>query len=271
MGASPAHDDADTERRLYFRMKQREHRMKNRSKRSKMMQRVHELEETLRRAKMNVLSRQRATTSQVRGDLLLPWHVIADVMKAELDVSEACQVILRNRIDVSVALIQDMQRFTTLHDTFRQPSWRHVTLFANPESRRLGKRWITEHMYRNKRAMFQQFSFPPLQSNERVQEYDLVYTANECYFLIQRSHLTFDVPMEALRQMNHRHLCSLLLLAGSSHMDHAVCTISTSIARKTKWILSRSTRLTCAFKLPPWASASTWYWGNFSMPTSAPT
>ncbi|RHY72422.1 hypothetical protein DYB30_008369 [Aphanomyces astaci] len=184
----------DAVRRVYFREKQREHRMKNRSKHSRLMQRVHDLEKVLRLATMSTTKlppRKRPLSNQ--RDLLLPWKVVADVMKQELEASEACQVILRDRIDMSVAVIRDMQRFASLH-----------------------------HMYLNKDAVFQHFAFPPLSSPERVQEYDLVFTESDCYYLLQRSHLTFDVPMEALRRMNHEHLCSLLLLADSTSNDEKV-------------------------------------------------
>ncbi|RHY72228.1 hypothetical protein DYB34_009622 [Aphanomyces astaci] len=184
----------DAVRRVYFREKQREHRMKNRSKHSRLMQRVHDLEKLLRLATMSTTKlppRKRPLSNQ--RDLLLPWKVVADVMKQELEASEACQVILRDRIDMSVAVIRDMQRFASLH-----------------------------HMYLNKDAVFQHFAFPPLSSPERVQEYDLVFTESDCYYLLQRSHLTFDVPMEALRRMNHQHLCSLLLLADSTSNDEKV-------------------------------------------------
>ncbi|ETV68398.1 hypothetical protein, variant [Aphanomyces astaci] len=213
----------DAVRRVYFREKQREHRMKNRSKHSRLMQRVHDLEKLLRLATMSTTKlppRKRPLSNQ--SDLLLPWKVVADVMKQELEASEACQAILRDRIDMSVAVIRDMQRFASLHDSLLQPSWRHMTLFANPESRHLGKLWITQHMYLNKDAVFQHFAFPPLSSPERVQEYDLVFTESDCYYLLQRSHLTFDVPMEALRRMNHEHLCSLLLLADSTSNDEKI-------------------------------------------------
>ncbi|KAF0694921.1 Aste57867_14227 [Aphanomyces stellatus] len=39
-------------------------------------------------------------------------------------------------------------------------TWRDVTLLAHPASRQLGKAWITEHMMRNKDAMFARYPFP---------------------------------------------------------------------------------------------------------------
>ncbi|KAF0719241.1 Aste57867_1164 [Aphanomyces stellatus] len=219
--------------RVYFRDKQREYRIKQRSKHSKMTQRIQELETILLKGKsQGGLRRMKPARER---DLLLPWDVIADIMKSERGQAESTQRELRRRVQETTAVIQDMQRFATVQHvsqhflaappTFpcaqgmlQSSAWRHVTLFANTESRRLGKKWITENMFLNAKHVFQHYQFPPPDSQERMQDYNLIFT-EECYFLVQRSHQFYDVPMEAFRRMTHLHLCSLLLLAGASEYD----------------------------------------------------
>ncbi|KAG9399552.1 hypothetical protein AC1031_011944 [Aphanomyces cochlioides] len=195
-------------KRQYFRDRQREHRKKTRFKQSKLLREIQDMEALLEMAKTKGIRPVLKPSS--KRDLLLPWQVVAHALKEAREISEREKIELYRRINANTTVIRDMERFTLMHQSV--PSWRHVSLMANPESRRLGKSWITTQMFMNKTRMFQEYKFPPPDSTERYSHYDVVFT-EECYFLIQRSQNFFETSMEAFRRMNHRRLCSLLLLA----------------------------------------------------------
>ncbi|KAF0719240.1 Aste57867_1163 [Aphanomyces stellatus] len=203
-------------RRQYFRERQRFHRLKERSKHVLMEEKIRELENILHEVK-NGARRPLPVPASRRG-LLLPWEDVVDAMKESCEESQERQYNLRRELSASTALLRDMQQF--VHDMVRPSSWRQTTLFMDPSSRRMGKTWIAQHMYFNAQRVFESYALPPPGSDDLLQDCNLVFDDDDAgYHLIQRSHIIFDGPMDALVTLNRQAACWFLLLGASAPQD----------------------------------------------------
>ncbi|RQM12664.1 hypothetical protein B5M09_012987 [Aphanomyces astaci] len=110
-------------------------------------------------------------TRLARSLLLLAWHEVARSLADLRMLSESQNQALKAQLVEHEALVREMYHWT---DTYHiKPSldhnrtlWRHASLLNDPATRKLGKEWITEHMFHNTDAIFHQYGFPPRDSFE---------------------------------------------------------------------------------------------------------
>ncbi|KAF0700734.1 Aste57867_8789 [Aphanomyces stellatus] len=128
---------------------------------------MHQLASVLARTKetRDTQRRTHALAKAKRG--ALSWEDVAQVFQ---DARVACtdeNAALQTKVREGKALIRAIEAWIA-HDTSLTNSpnamvrtWRHVSLYADPTLRTLGKEWITQQMYHNAARMFQAHGFPP--------------------------------------------------------------------------------------------------------------
>ncbi|ETV99602.1 hypothetical protein, variant [Aphanomyces invadans] len=129
------------------------------------------------------------------GSLLLPWHEVAKALADLRHLSESQNQALRSQLKHHEALVSEMYNWAASFHIKNCPdpkrtSWRHVTLLQDPALRKLGKEWITEHMYHNTDTIFRQHGFPPLHSSKHLlQDFNFTFDNDEGYHFTTR-HMT---------------------------------------------------------------------------------
>ncbi|KAF0720380.1 Aste57867_356 [Aphanomyces stellatus] len=104
--------------------------------------------------------------SKLRQPHILSWRDAAKALKDARDGAHVRNRELRARIHMYERLVRDLSAWVQATDGVTRslnplcPTWRDVTLLANPESRKLGKEWITMQMFHNTDRVFQQHGFP---------------------------------------------------------------------------------------------------------------
>ncbi|ETV63586.1 hypothetical protein H257_19486, partial [Aphanomyces astaci] len=98
-------------------------------------------------------------TRLARSLLLLLWHEVARSLADLRMLSESQNQALK-------AQLVEHEALPSLDHN--RTSWRHASLLNDPATRKLGKEWITEHMFHNTDAIFHQYGFPPRESFEHL-------------------------------------------------------------------------------------------------------
>ncbi|KAF0700835.1 Aste57867_8634 [Aphanomyces stellatus] len=135
-----------------------EYRQEKKLKRIQLKQKVEELAQ-LRDALADASRRLPMTR--------LPWRDVAKALQEQRDEVESDKRTLERYLKEQRRLLHDMQQWVAVQLSLQAsphagvPTWRNVSLLANPVSRRLGKEWILKHMYLNTDRVFQQYGFPP--------------------------------------------------------------------------------------------------------------
>ncbi|KAF0698937.1 Aste57867_10459 [Aphanomyces stellatus] len=93
----------------------------------------------------------------------------------------------------------------------RTQTWRDVTLLSHPRSRQLGKQWITQHMYHNADRVFALQECPPTQTTIINNTWDIDFSG-DCYYVVERGHVDWNMPLENVRSMFRNHMCSMFTL-----------------------------------------------------------
>ncbi|KAF0720382.1 Aste57867_358 [Aphanomyces stellatus] len=110
--------------------------------------------------------------SKLRQPHILSWRDAAKALKDARDGAHVRNRGLRARIHMYDRLVSDLSMWVQATDGVSRslnplcPTWRDVTLLANPESRKLGKEWITMQMFHNTDRVFQQHGFPSWQCDD---------------------------------------------------------------------------------------------------------
>ncbi|ETV64484.1 hypothetical protein H257_18638, partial [Aphanomyces astaci] len=108
-----------------------------------------------------------------RSLLLLLWHEVARSLADLRMLSESQNQALKAQLVEHEALVREMYHWTATYHIkpsldHNRTSWRHASLLNDPATRKLGKEWITEHMFHNTDAIFHQYGFPPRESFEHL-------------------------------------------------------------------------------------------------------
>ncbi|KAG9415077.1 hypothetical protein AC1031_008505 [Aphanomyces cochlioides] len=95
----------------------------------------------------------KALTSNKSRDLLLSWKEVALAVQESNENAQSERQALKAQVARLRKVVQAMKGWVTaaVVDTMSLdamiPTWRNVTLLADPVSRILGKKWITERMF----------------------------------------------------------------------------------------------------------------------------
>ncbi|RHY23286.1 hypothetical protein DYB32_009251 [Aphanomyces invadans] len=153
-----------------------------------------------------------------RWPLALPWKEVAAAMHAMCEDAHSKQRALQYKSEEAEAVRRDLQEWVA---SFHNPTaslsswsrtWRDVTLLAHPRSRQLGKEWITQHMYHNSSRIFRQQECPPTHYSIIDNSWDIDFSSGECYYIVERGHVDWNMPLENVQSMFRNHLCSMFTL-----------------------------------------------------------
>ncbi|RHZ09041.1 hypothetical protein DYB26_002756 [Aphanomyces astaci] len=133
-------------------------------------------------------------TRLARSLLLLPWHEVARSLADLRMLSESQNQALKAQLVEHEALVREMYHWTTTYHIkpfldHNRASWRHASLLNDPATRKLGKEWITEHMFHNTDAIFHQYGFPPRDSFEHLL-HDFNFTFDDNGYCVTARHMT---------------------------------------------------------------------------------
>ncbi|KAF0692641.1 Aste57867_16298 [Aphanomyces stellatus] len=178
-----------------------------------LVKRLAELEEELRQAKAKLPAVQPPTT-----DGMLAWEEVATALRDKRDesISENRQLKVQNY--VRTQLVHDMRRWLALAHarptyTPLRASWHNVTLFANPDSRALGKDWITQHLYHNADAVFARHAHPNFDASDGFFDMDIEFS-DTCFHYVFYHQYTTPTSVPVLCADYMKRLCALLLVDG---------------------------------------------------------
>ncbi|KAH9105673.1 hypothetical protein AeMF1_018572 [Aphanomyces euteiches] len=119
-----------------------------------------------RRTKKNERAELRATVAQLADelkaltrnksrDLLLSWKEDALAVQESNENAQSERQALKAQVATLRKVVQAMKMSLDA----MIPTWRNVTLLADPVARNLGKKWITERMFHHTDAIFQRHGF----------------------------------------------------------------------------------------------------------------
>ncbi|KAF0689680.1 Aste57867_18917 [Aphanomyces stellatus] len=185
-------DEATAKRRLKERQKMQRYRQRLAAKASALRDQVAVLAREMQR-----LSQQRQT--------LLPWEVVADVMREESGLMMRTNVSLRMQCVDQAALVEAMKRWVVRVVTIPTtpstgPTWRNSTLPALPDARKLGFDWITNYMYHNTDAIFDQLGYPHDHVNV-FSDFSIDMTKPDDLQYVWRSQRDIHAPLEHVRDI----------------------------------------------------------------------
>ncbi|KAF0701187.1 Aste57867_8338 [Aphanomyces stellatus] len=147
--------DKKLRRRVYLKNMRRIYRREAKEERAYLLNKVRELEQLLEplhnrflgtklpwREVARAMDEERHHASKERNQLIAQAHSM-DRLVFEMNTWVAAQMSLQGELGSHV------------------PTWRERSLFANPQSRHLGKAWILQQMYHNTDRVFLEHGFPP--------------------------------------------------------------------------------------------------------------
>ncbi|KAF0692640.1 Aste57867_16297 [Aphanomyces stellatus] len=222
MASKTASVDKALRKRLYFREKKRMQRKEIRDEAAYLKNRVTELEAMLQDSTTSAsteATKEQAASSRREDKSMLTWREIAQVFRDEFNqtISENQALVLKAQ--AYRTLLSDMRQWVEVNLTHEQRTlgndtsmvtWRNTTLFAAPDSRAMGKEWITQHMYHNTTAMFQRHGFPALDQN--LYSIDV---ASDGANVVHRCQNTVNFSATVLLDMYRRHICEILMVDGA--------------------------------------------------------
>ncbi|KAF0719750.1 Aste57867_822 [Aphanomyces stellatus] len=212
------------QQRAYIRQFMRTYRGKEKRELEGLKQQVLSLEAELAR-----LVRDRKATepsedaaTDEASTMALKWKDVALALRDERAAIKSDHSLLHADTNAYHHLVQRMQQWVASYRTIpvalsgTLPSWRNTTLFADERARRLGKAWITQHLYHNAAAVFERHAFPPLASPEEYHDFNIEFAEEgDIAFEYVHSrqfeeHLSYDVVCALYRE----HMCSMMLADG---------------------------------------------------------
>ncbi|KAH9131660.1 hypothetical protein AeRB84_021710 [Aphanomyces euteiches] len=160
-----------------------------------------ELRQTV--AQLEKLHTQLIKISQAKLQGKLPWREVATALQEERQLSETQNKALRAQVKEHRKHVHDMYKWvlgTLVIQTgpnATTPTWRNVSLHANPASRKVGKQWITKFMYHNADRMFHEYGFPSIASGEILPcELDFPYKEDAGFTTVYRHQVDGNIPFE---------------------------------------------------------------------------
>ncbi|KAF0684235.1 Aste57867_23760 [Aphanomyces stellatus] len=165
-------------------------------------------------AERAMLRESLATLTQTKDRLvakrrgILPWFEVAKALGEPRRLAEGQRRALRQKLKEHAELVQAMHRWVmSMYQKLPLPtafSWRSVTLLTSPESRQLGKEWITKQMLHNMERMFQEYQFPSMTSPAYVYDDEIVFDSDVShagYTFISRRHVEYDGSVVRFEQV----------------------------------------------------------------------
>ncbi|KAF0692634.1 Aste57867_16299 [Aphanomyces stellatus] len=105
-----------------------------------------------------------ASVSKVED--MLSWRDIAQALDDEVSSAHSKQRSLKLELESQTQLVRFMKEWVISNLSIAIspnpicPTWRNCTLMADPQTRQLGKEWITKQMYHNAARVFATHGFP---------------------------------------------------------------------------------------------------------------
>ncbi|RHZ39122.1 hypothetical protein DYB26_013976 [Aphanomyces astaci] len=198
--------DKKLKQRLYIRKMMRIYRDEHRQSREHLIKRIHELSAHMAELVRRASAREESST-------LLSWREVSHAMREGVHVSSGETKRLQNQVDVYRGLVDHLYRWiascehVTVSLSPTAPSWRMATLLAEPQSRRLGKEWITRQLYHNTGRMFQNF---PLSPSEELSAIDVTFHEGLINISVHRQVTLAASPHQVLDLYRH-HLVDVLM------------------------------------------------------------
>ncbi|CAK4095064.1 unnamed protein product [Aphanomyces euteiches] len=156
-GAAPerASEDRMTDRRQYFKRKQREYRHRLKYQQENLLEELTRLQ--------NKLSTVIPVTRKC-DDGIPSWKEIASVLQGARKESKDEFNRLKVLVDANTLLIDEMTRFVQVYQprpmaplSFVHPVHQYVTLMANRNARTQAKQWLVQQLYHNTDLFFHNF------------------------------------------------------------------------------------------------------------------
>ncbi|CAK4085440.1 unnamed protein product [Aphanomyces euteiches] len=196
-------EDEKLKKREYIRNMMRIYRKQDKDGLLYLRNRVKELERQLE---------QLTVKSKPRDESALPWKDVAHALNDERIQSECQRERLLKEVAKANTLLYDMKRWVAATLTIqRSPdprghTWRNSSLFIQPKSRLLGKKWITEQMYHNADRAFFAYDFPPL--DVPLNSYEIQFQ-NGAYDIIMRQQCILDLPPKLVLALFRDYYCDI--------------------------------------------------------------
>ncbi|KAF0720381.1 Aste57867_357 [Aphanomyces stellatus] len=182
---------------------------------------------------------QLVEASKLRQPHILSWRDAAKALKDARDGAHVRNRQLRARIHIYERLVRDLSMWVQATDGVSvpfsflpmiisltpqyicqrslnplSPTWRDVTLLANPESRKLGKEWITMQMFHNTDRVFQQHGFPSWDCDDVdvYRDLDISFPESGGCLYTSRRHFVSSKSLEQSCDAVRRNCLSTLLV-----------------------------------------------------------
>ncbi|KAF0700849.1 Aste57867_8648 [Aphanomyces stellatus] len=248
--APPAKRDKNARRRSYFKEIRRAYRQDEKNERLALLEQITELEKVLGPLALSAGDDKKKDEAN-----MLPWKDIAHALHDDARDVSSQQVALKTQVKDVQMLVWEMRQWVAANTALRVrqssillclsrgmqrtldnqvPTWRNVTLLANPTSRRLGKEWITQQLYHNTDVIFQRYGFPAIDSGETIADWDnQSIVVDGCDFTVYRRQVeTGDSLADAIAHIDDTLLSvqsTLPTTARTSEVDD-ILTVGTHAA-----------------------------------------
>ncbi|RHY03143.1 hypothetical protein DYB25_011212 [Aphanomyces astaci] len=198
-------------KRGYMRTFMQVYRNRERCEVERLKAQVEELELDLaKRLVERKAARSEKTTKSSPLESELPWKEVAKAMyEMSQEVATTRRMLQHDAAEAEVVGL-DLQGWAPLSS--RCQTWRDVTLLSHPRSRQLGKQWITQHMYHNANRIFQQQECPPAYYNIIDNSWDIDFSSGECYYIVERGHVDWNMSLANVQSMFRNHMCSMFTI-----------------------------------------------------------
>ncbi|OQS03977.1 hypothetical protein THRCLA_03744 [Thraustotheca clavata] len=171
--------------------------LRNRRKQQRFRERyVNECQE--HRSRIEELSKVIAELQKRGKPSTLPWKAIAGSLAQARVESRLTLEVLKCKAEkmhrvarVMTSWIEEMTKIPMQHNVF---NWTEITLLAEPETRKLGLDWFTQHLYHNTDRIAQLSVLP---FNGDVQDIMVVKNESEYIDVIGRIQIIYDRPLKA--------------------------------------------------------------------------
>ncbi|ETW05627.1 hypothetical protein, variant [Aphanomyces invadans] len=199
--------DKKMKQRLYIRKMMRIYRDEHRQCREYLIKRIDELS-------VQLAELVRRSSVRKESSTMLSWRDVSHAIHEDLQACAGDNQGLESQVGAYRNLLGNMQRWVASCERVTeslspaQPSWRLATLLADPQARRLGKAWITQHMYHNSGKMFQ--NFPPASPWEDVSAIDVSFEGDLMYLTLQRQ-FVLPGPLHDVLEMYRHHLIDVMM------------------------------------------------------------
>ncbi|KAF0683683.1 Aste57867_24245 [Aphanomyces stellatus] len=205
--------------RLYIRKMMRIYRDEHRQSREYLTNRIAELKTHLDHLiHMHARKRESAT--------LLPWSDVAQALRENAAASMTEHHALQAEVAVYHGLVENVWLWMASCDHVsralnpNQPSWRHVTLLADPRARRLGKEWITQQLYHNTNRILQQHLPRSLSPEDDYASVDVTFSGEFIHTTLCRQ-VVMTASRDEVVDLYRSHLIGVVMadLVTSAHVQ----------------------------------------------------